>query len=104
MALSGVKDNKCFEPVTGLIYSGSQSVTVPADTNWEDGSFLVSFDNDAITTTNSVVITIRENDNHALMQVGKIEERHEIINGGVLVFLTNSDTAAHNITVNCIVL
>lgn len=98
MAVNGIKNNKCFGVVLYPKFSGSGSVTVPANASAPRS---ITFSDANISVGDCALVTMQYDD--SAIQAGKITITHAISDSTLAVFVANADSADHTITVNVVV-
>ena len=100
MALSGVKDNKCFSPI--IKYSATKTVTVAAGAEMHVAA-LVS--DDSISETDTLIVTLQATGTGGSTYTpGSITEFHEIWEGGYTVYFSSTGGSAQTVTFNVTVI
>lgn len=99
MAVYGIKNNKCLESVLVPKFSGTGSVTIPSGASAPRS---IVFSDSSISIGDVALVTMQYDD--SAIQSGKITVTHAIAAGTLSVFVSNTDTADHTITVNVMVL
>lgn len=97
MALNGVKNNKCFEPVVKC--TGTVTIYVPASTATPRTQ---SITNSAISSGDVVIVTPYYED--SAIQDGSIIYWTSVTNGIATVYMRATDNEAHEIKFNVAVL
>jgi hypothetical protein len=97
MALNGVKNNKCFEPV--VKYTGTVTIYVPSSTTTPRTQ---SITNSAISSGDVVIVTPYYED--SAIQDGSIIYWTSVTNGIATVYMRATDNDPHEITFNVAVL
>lgn len=97
MALSGIKENKCFAPTFAPKYKDSYTLEIDANDNE-----YYSFFDDAILATDCAAISVQRADGDTVDEI--TTGAAVITDGAVIVKVFNSGSTAKTITVNCIVL
>ena len=97
MSISGVKNNKCFEPVPVLKFAITrQDQLIPANTMAGD----LTFQDDNISAGDVAIV----NAQYSIDTVGKITFTAEVEDGAVHVLATNATAANVTVTFNVLVL
>lgn len=97
MSISGVKNNKCFEPVPEIKFAITrQNQLVPANTTAGD----LTFQDDNISAGDVAIV----NAQYSIDTVGKVTFTAEVENGAVHVLTTNATAADVTVTFNVLVL
>lgn len=98
MAVKGVKPNKCFGAVLYPKFSGTGSVTIPANAS---GSRSILFSDANISIGDNALVTMQgDAGTLAALGSGLITIRHAITNGSLVVYVFNTDSMDHTVTVN----
>ena len=98
MAVSGIKPNKCFQRVAGIVFSGSDSVTVPANASAPRS---ITFANANIATDSIAIVTPQYDIG---FQSGEISVQHCVTAGTLVVYVSNASSSDVTITVNVAVI
>lgn len=98
MAVSGIKPNKCFENIPAFVYTGSDSVTVPANASAPRS---ITFSNANITTDSIALVTPQYDIG---FQSGEVSVQHCVSAGVLVVYVTNTSSSDVTITVNVAVM
>lgn len=99
MALNGVKNNKCFNPVVRC--TGTVTISIPSNTSTPRSQFI---SDSSITAGDVAVTTPNYTDDAAAIQDGSIIYWTAILNGKAVVYMRATDGEEHEITFNVVVL
>lgn len=97
MVISGIKDNKCFQPIVKC--TGTVTISIPANTSTPRFQIIT---NDAISSGDVVCATPVYAD--SAIQEGGVSYWTSVVGHNASVYIKATDDAAHEITFNVVVL